>query len=172
MLAAINNRYIAGDSKREEEYDEEVINAQIARKIFELRTKAGLTQQELADRVGTSKSAICRLEDADYEGHGLSMLKASLRLSVSAWRFDSCRRRDSALGKGWAQGTARVELSALTTTQQEEAHPASGTLKWCNAKRPFGPIMSECGRGTESAARGFASRACASAQCRMKPASA
>ena len=68
-------RYIAGDPKREEEYDEEVINAEIARKIHALRTKAGLTQQELADRVGTSKSAICRLEDADYEGHSLSMLK-------------------------------------------------------------------------------------------------
>ena len=68
-------RYIAGDPKREEEYDEEVINAEIARKIYELRTQAGLTQQELADRVGTSKSAICRLEDADYDGHSLSMLK-------------------------------------------------------------------------------------------------
>ncbi len=69
------NRYIAGDPKREGEYEEEVINADIARKIFNLRTKAGLTQQELAARVGTSKSAICRLEDADYEGHSLSMLK-------------------------------------------------------------------------------------------------
>jgi predicted transcriptional regulator len=69
------NRYIAGDSKREEEYDDEVVNAEIARNIYKLRTKAGLTQQELADRVGTSKSAICRLEDADYEGHSLSMLK-------------------------------------------------------------------------------------------------
>jgi len=69
------NRFIAGDPKREEEYDEEVINSQIARKIYELRTKAGLTQQDLAVRVGTSKSAICRLEDADYEGHSLSMLK-------------------------------------------------------------------------------------------------
>ena len=54
---------------------EEVINAGIARKIYALRTKAGLTQQELAERVGTSKSAICRLEDADYGGHSLSMLK-------------------------------------------------------------------------------------------------
>jgi DNA-binding XRE family transcriptional regulator len=69
------NRYIAGDPKREEEYEEEVINAEIARKIFELRTKAHLTQQELADKVGTTKSAISRLEDADYEGHSLSMLK-------------------------------------------------------------------------------------------------
>jgi DNA-binding XRE family transcriptional regulator len=69
------NRFIAGDPKREDEYEEEIINAEIARKIYELRTKAGLTQQELAERVGTSKSAICRLEDADYEGHSLSMLK-------------------------------------------------------------------------------------------------
>jgi DNA-binding XRE family transcriptional regulator len=69
------NRLIAGNRRREEEYEEQVINAEIARKIHELRTKAGLTQQELAERVGTSKSAICRLEDADYEGHSLSMLK-------------------------------------------------------------------------------------------------
>jgi len=69
------NRYIAGNARREEEYEEEVINAEIARKIYDLRTKAGLTQQELAVRVGTSKSAICRLEDSDYEGHSLSMLK-------------------------------------------------------------------------------------------------
>lgn len=69
------DRYIKGDPKREEEYGEEVINAEIARKICQLRTKAGLTQKELAERVGTSKSAICRLEDADYDGHSLSMLK-------------------------------------------------------------------------------------------------
>ena len=69
------DRYIAGDPRREEEYEEEVLNAEIARKIYQLRTKAGITQEELAKRVGTSKSAICRLEDADYEGHSLSMLR-------------------------------------------------------------------------------------------------
>jgi DNA-binding XRE family transcriptional regulator len=69
------SRYVAGDPQREEEYEEDIVNAEIARKIFDLRTKAGLTQQELAKRVGTSKSAICRLEDADYDGHSLSMLK-------------------------------------------------------------------------------------------------
>jgi len=69
------NCYVAGDTKREGEYQEEVLNAEIARRIYQLRTKAGLTQQELADRVGTSKSAISRLENADYEGHSLSMLK-------------------------------------------------------------------------------------------------
>ncbi|HZO51863.1 MAG TPA: XRE family transcriptional regulator [Bryobacteraceae bacterium] len=69
------DRYIAGDPKREAEYEEVTVNAEIARKIFDLRTKAGLTQQQLATRIGTSKSAICRLEDADYDGHSLSMLR-------------------------------------------------------------------------------------------------
>jgi len=47
----------------------------IARKIRRLREAAGLSQRALAERVGTSASAICRLEDADYQGHSLSMLR-------------------------------------------------------------------------------------------------
>ena len=44
------------------------------RKIYALRTKADLTQAQLGKLVGTTASAICRLEDADYEGHSLAML--------------------------------------------------------------------------------------------------
>ncbi len=69
------DRYIGTDRERMGEYEEELLNAEIARKIYDLRTKAGLSQRELAKRVGTSASAICRLEDADYEGHSLFMLK-------------------------------------------------------------------------------------------------
>ncbi len=69
------DRYVGNDPKQIEAYEQEVLNADLARKIFELRTKAGLSQRELAERVGTSASAICRLEDADYEGHSLSILK-------------------------------------------------------------------------------------------------
>ena len=69
------DRYIGKDPKRIQQYEEEVINAEIARKVYDLRTKAGLSQRELAKRVGTSASAICRLEDADYDGHSLYMLK-------------------------------------------------------------------------------------------------
>ena len=69
------DRYIGDDPERVREYEEEVLNAEIARKIYQLRTKAGLSQRELARRVGTTASAICRLEDADYEGHSLFMLK-------------------------------------------------------------------------------------------------
>ena len=43
--------------------------------MYELRTKAKLTQKELAARVGTTASVISRLEDDDYEGHSLAMLR-------------------------------------------------------------------------------------------------
>jgi predicted transcriptional regulator len=43
--------------------------------IYAARTKAGLTQQALADLAGTKQPVIARLEDADYDGHSLSMLQ-------------------------------------------------------------------------------------------------
>jgi DNA-binding XRE family transcriptional regulator len=71
----LHDRYVGNDPEQIAAYEQEVLNADIARKIFEMRTKAGLSQRELAGRVGTSASAICRLEDGDYEGHSLSLLK-------------------------------------------------------------------------------------------------
>jgi len=50
------------------------LNAQVAQMIYDARTQAGITQKELATLVGTTQSVIARLEDADYEGHSLSML--------------------------------------------------------------------------------------------------
>jgi ribosome-binding protein aMBF1 (putative translation factor) len=69
------DRYIGHDPKLVLEYEEEVVNAEIARKLYALRTKAGLSQRELAKKIGTSASVICRLEDADYDGHSLGLLK-------------------------------------------------------------------------------------------------
>jgi len=53
----------------------EQANLDIARQIYELRTKAKLSQAELARKVGTTQSVISRLEDADYDGHSLEMLR-------------------------------------------------------------------------------------------------
>ena len=71
----LHRRYYEGRPERLAALEEERANAEIARKIYSLRTKAGLTQRQLAKLVGTSASAICRLEDADYEGHSLAMLR-------------------------------------------------------------------------------------------------
>lgn len=59
--------------------EEEKFNAQVARMVLEARTAAGLTQQELADLARTTQPVIARLEDADYEGHSLRMLRRIAR---------------------------------------------------------------------------------------------
>ena len=64
----------ADNPEIEEMVRESSLNAELAQLIYTARTQAGLTQQQLADRIGTKQSAIARLEDADYEGHSLSML--------------------------------------------------------------------------------------------------
>lgn len=54
-----------------------------------------MSQRELAKRVGTTASVICRLEDADYEGHSLSMLRriaAALDRRIEI-RFVPARKR-------------------------------------------------------------------------------
>jgi DNA-binding XRE family transcriptional regulator len=69
------DRYIGDDSAQQAAFDEELADSEIARKIYELRTRAGLSQRALAKLVGTAASVICQLEDADYQGHSLSMLR-------------------------------------------------------------------------------------------------
>ncbi len=64
-----------GDPEKLKSLAECRANEDIARKIQALRTKAGLTQAQLAKLTGTTASAICRLEDADYEGHSVAMLR-------------------------------------------------------------------------------------------------
>ena len=47
----------------------------IALKLSALRKESGLSQKELARRVGTTQQQISRLESPSYEGHSLSMLR-------------------------------------------------------------------------------------------------
>jgi DNA-binding XRE family transcriptional regulator len=89
------DRFIAGDADHENTYEQTVVDTEVASLIYGLRTKAGLTQRAMAKKVGTTASVICRLEDADYEGHSLTML----------------RRIAAALGK-------RMEIRFLPATKQ------------------------------------------------------
>jgi len=63
----------------------------VAVQLSALRREAGLSQKELAVRVGTSQQQISRLESPAYEGHSLSMLRrvaevlgASLRVEFQS----------------------------------------------------------------------------------------
>lgn len=82
----LHNRYFKGKPEMLDLLEAERQQAEIAQQIHDLRTAAGLTQRELAARVGTTASAICRLEDADYGRYSLTMLRriaAALNCRVS-----------------------------------------------------------------------------------------
>jgi ribosome-binding protein aMBF1 (putative translation factor) len=65
---------LAADPKLAEEVAIEQFNADLAMKVYEARVAAGLTQKQLASRVGTQQSVISRIESADYYGRSLTLL--------------------------------------------------------------------------------------------------
>ena len=65
---------IRDDPQLQQMCNEATVNAHVAQLIYDARTEAKLSQAELAKIIGTTQSVISRLEDADYEGHSLSML--------------------------------------------------------------------------------------------------
>jgi DNA-binding XRE family transcriptional regulator len=90
----LHRRFYRGKPTRLKSLEEARANQDIARKIYDLRNAAGLTQAQLGKLIGTTASVICRLEDADYEGHSLAMLRrigAALNQRVEI-RFVPIRR--------------------------------------------------------------------------------
>jgi ribosome-binding protein aMBF1 (putative translation factor) len=80
---------IGNDPKRQADFEEELINVEAAQLIHDMRKKAGLSQKELAKRVGTTVQAIFNLEDADYDGHTLAEVRRiaaalNMRLALRA----------------------------------------------------------------------------------------
>ena len=73
-LDQLTDKFVDDDPKRQAMMDEEIVNVEAAQLVYDLRKKAGLSQRELAKKVGTTASVICRMEQADYEG-SLSMLR-------------------------------------------------------------------------------------------------
>ncbi len=74
-LEILDRRYYAGKPGRVAKLEKVRDDMEIGRLIQNLRAESGLTQRELAKLVGTTASVICRVEDADYEGHSLTMLR-------------------------------------------------------------------------------------------------
>jgi DNA-binding XRE family transcriptional regulator len=53
---------------------EEGLKVRVGQMVYDIRTELKLTQAQLGKRVGTSRSVISKLENADYEGSALEML--------------------------------------------------------------------------------------------------
>ena len=81
-IAALDALYqmIVGDdpvkqAQFENDREEILIQMEASQLLYDMRTAAGLSQRALAKRVGTTASVICRMEDADYDGHTIGMLR-------------------------------------------------------------------------------------------------
>ncbi|MGA7237156.1 MAG: helix-turn-helix transcriptional regulator [Bryobacteraceae bacterium] len=73
-LKELHDELIGNNAAHRTEYQETLVNMEAGQLIYDMRTSAGLSQRELAKRIGTTASAICRLEQADYTGHTLAIL--------------------------------------------------------------------------------------------------
>jgi ribosome-binding protein aMBF1 (putative translation factor) len=100
---AILNEITGKDPVLRERIADAKVDLRVAELIYETRTAAGLTQKQLADLIGSKQSAIARLEDADYEGHSLTMLSriaAALHQTLEVRFVPRTRReRTSAAGR-------------------------------------------------------------------------
>lgn len=72
---AIIDRMIGDDDELRYLIRQAKTNADIAQMIYDARIKAELSQQALAELIGSNQQTISQLEDADYEGHSLAMLR-------------------------------------------------------------------------------------------------
>jgi ribosome-binding protein aMBF1 (putative translation factor) len=71
----IMNEVLGNDPERRARIEQIKQDMAVGQQIYEARKAAGLTQAQLAKRVGTTQSVISDMEDAEYEGHSMPMLR-------------------------------------------------------------------------------------------------
>lgn len=87
-------------------YEEEAAKSDLWLQLVEARQAAGLTQAELAKRLGVSQAQVARIEKRGYD----------------AYTLNSLRRYVAALGEGFT-----LEVKIRQTSSQELAHEIMGT---------------------------------------------
>lgn len=93
------DRMIGDDTQLRAQIDQEILNSEVASIIYNARNEAGLTQAKLAKMIGTTQSTIARLEDSDYDGHSLTMLRkiaAALGMRLEVRLLPARGKRDAA----------------------------------------------------------------------------
>ncbi len=98
-LARTMEKILKEDPSFQEELDKADRAWDIAFQIRDLRVKAGLTQKQLAELVGTKQSNIARVEGADYTSYTLTTLEKVTKALK-----------------------AKLEIKIVPTSQNETAH--------------------------------------------------
>ena len=125
----LRRRFIEGDPEMAALVEQERFHADVAQQIYDLRARANLTQAQLAALVGTTASAICRLEDADYEGHSLSALwRIAVALGSHVEGPPCPRQEGSAAEEGRGAGPPRQKRGQAAASGAEggNGHETTG----------------------------------------------
>jgi len=77
-LATLKKQWMQNAEVREA-YDEHAYEFEIASTLIKARTEAGLTQSEVASRMGTTQSAVARIEG----GNQLPSMKSVIRYATA-----------------------------------------------------------------------------------------
>jgi len=82
---------LLSDSEFKKEYDALEPYYQLASQLIKARAKKGLSQKQLAEKIGTKQSAIARMESGDYNP-SMNMLRkvaeatgAKLEINLQSW---------------------------------------------------------------------------------------
>ena len=89
-------------------YDDELGRLRLAHQIAGLREKCGLTQAQLADKVGTTQAGISRLENPEYRNYSLTTLE-----KVAAIGTDRIKLEEASKGGVEKITAARSKLATL-----------------------------------------------------------
>ena len=117
-VQALYDRYVGDDPERVASYERAAADCQVAQLIYDLRVGAKLSQKQLADRIGTTQSVISRLEDADYDGHSLAMLR---RVAAALGRRVEVRFEAVDASEGPAKSRARSKPNAEAKARAAKA---------------------------------------------------
>ena len=93
------NRFYKGRPEKQADLEQALADSALGVKIYQLRVKAGLSQQRLAELIGTQASAISRIEDADYDGHSVETLRRIAKALNARLRIDFVPTRKSTAQK-------------------------------------------------------------------------
>jgi len=74
---------LQGDRELNALYQRELTRLQLANQIAKLRERSGLTQAELARRIGTQQAGVARMERSTYRGYTVATL-AKIAAATSA----------------------------------------------------------------------------------------
>jgi len=107
----ILERVTGDDPQLQRMIEEATLNAQVAELIYATRRQAGLTQRQLATLIGSTQPVIARLENADYEGHSLSILRRigdalDLRLELRFVALEDAERDQPSVPRRETRATA------------------------------------------------------------------